>query len=127
VSTEPRTVTLATIDRGPVTIPEPSWCQGHSHHDPETEYVDVIHGSPEISLTFHSAVLLAAGLVQSPHASVDATPGLGGPTPGVSVHPLGETLGPVDLYELAAALDSYADRLRDLADQLDTILTGGGR
>ncbi|MGW3846869.1 DUF6907 domain-containing protein [Streptomyces fagopyri] len=125
MSTEPRTVTLATVDHGDVTIPCPAWCAGHSHHDPHTEYVDIIHSSPEITLTFRHAVLLAAGLVQSPHADVDATPSLGGRATGVSVHPLGDTLNPVQLYELAGALDAYADRLRDLADQLDAIRGGG--
>ncbi|MCT9009994.1 DUF6907 domain-containing protein [Streptomyces rhizosphaerihabitans] len=123
MSTEPRTVTLATADRGTVTIPEPAWCAGHSPHDPETEYVDIIHSGPETSLTFRSVVLLAAGLVQSPHASPSA-PHLGGRTPGVSVHPVGRTLGPVDLYELAAVLDTYADALRDLGDQLDALRGG---
>ncbi|WP_328757446.1 DUF6907 domain-containing protein [Streptomyces sp. NBC_00271] len=125
MSTEPRTVTLATIDRGDVTIPCPAWCAGHAHHDPETEYADIIHSGPETIVTFRYTTLLTANLVQSPHASEDATPGLGGRTPGVSVHPLGETLDPVGLYELAAALDTYADHIRDLADQLDTLLSGG--
>ncbi|MFE3325838.1 DUF6907 domain-containing protein [Streptomyces sp. NPDC059176] len=43
---------------------------------------------------------------------------MGGPTPGVSVFPLGKTLSPVQLYDLAAALDGYADRLRGLAADL---------
>jgi hypothetical protein len=34
---------------------------------------------------------------------------------------------PTDLYCLAVALDSYADRLRDLADELAAILAGGGQ
>lgn len=127
MSTEPRTVTLATIDRGPVTILCPAWCSGHTHHDPQTQYADIIHSAPETSLTFRYTTLLAAGLVQSPHASEDTAPGLGGPTPGVSVHPLGETLDPVGLYELAAALDTYADHIRDLADKLDTLLAGGAQ
>ncbi|MFE2684009.1 DUF6907 domain-containing protein [Streptomyces mirabilis] len=124
MSAEPRTVTITTIDRGDVAIPCPAWCAGHAHHDPETEYADIIHSGPESTLTFGYTTLLTAGLVQSPHAT-DATPGLGGRTPGVSVHPLGKTLGPVGLYELAAALDTYADHIRDLADQLDTLLAGG--
>ncbi|WP_408996320.1 hypothetical protein [Streptomyces ipomoeae] len=36
-------------------------------------------------------------------------------------------MNPVQLYSLAAALDSYADQLRGLADQLTAILTGGDR
>ncbi|MGW6263649.1 DUF6907 domain-containing protein [Streptomyces sp. NPDC055085] len=121
-----RVVTLLTADRGPVTIPEPAWCLGHAHHDPLTEHADLIHSSPETGLIFRHSVLLAACLVQSPHADVSATPGLGGRTPGVSVHPLGETLNPVQLYELASAIDRYADVLRDLGDQLDVILRNEG-
>jgi hypothetical protein len=33
----------------------------------------------------------------------------------------------VALYDFAATLDTYADRLRDLADQLHTLLGGGGQ
>lgn len=123
MSAEPRTVTLQTADRCPVTVPEPAWCRGHSHHDPETVYAEVLHSGPDVTLTYRYAVLLTACLVQSPHAT--PTEGLGGPTPGVSVHPLGETLTPVGLYDLAAALDTYADQLRNMADQLTAILAGG--
>ncbi|MFF4933550.1 DUF6907 domain-containing protein [Streptomyces griseofuscus] len=122
---QPRMVTLATSDHGAVTLPEPSWCLGHAVHDPETQFADIIHSSPDIALTFRHAILMTACLVQSPHAAPEAA-GLGGPTPGVSVYPLGETLGAVQLYDLAARLDTYADHLRDLADQLTRILTHGG-
>ncbi|MFD5818130.1 DUF6907 domain-containing protein [Streptomyces sp. NPDC127038] len=124
MSTEPRTVTLATADHGDVTLPEPSWCAGHAHHDPESLRVDLIHAGPAVDLDHRGRTLLSAELVQSPHAS----PGprhLGGRTPGVSVHPLGQTLNPVELYGLAADLDRYADQLRALADQLDATLGGG--
>lgn len=124
MSTAPGTVTLQTADRGQVTIPEPDWCQGHAHHDPETLFVDILHSGPDVTLDFRHAVLLMAGLVQSPHGTSEVE-GIGGPTPGVSVYPLGETLQPVDLYVLAAALDTYADKLRGLADQLTAILGGG--
>jgi hypothetical protein len=59
--------------------------------------------------------------VESP---VAARPGGG---LGVSVDLLGQTLDPVGLYELAGALDIYADRLRDLADKVDTLRSGGGQ
>ncbi|QJS13194.1 hypothetical protein HKX69_29910 [Streptomyces argyrophyllae] len=122
----PRTVTLTTADRGPVTIPEPAWCQGHAHHDPHTEYVDITHSSPDIALNFRHTVLLTAGLVQAPHGTSPAE-GMDGPTPGVSVFPLGDTLGPAQLYDLAGRLDAFTDQLRGLADQLTAILGGEGR
>ncbi|MEV6803164.1 hypothetical protein [Streptomyces sp. NPDC051132] len=125
MTTEPRTITLATTDCGTVTIPEPAWCIGHQDHDPVTQYVDIIHSGPDTTLTFRHTELLSAALVQSPHATLN-TPGLGGTTPGVSVFQLGETLDPTNLYSLAAALDVYADQLRDQADQLTAILAEGG-
>ncbi|MFI0964624.1 DUF6907 domain-containing protein [Streptomyces sp. NPDC021080] len=124
MSTEPRTVTLATADHGNVTVPEPSWCAGHAHHDPETLRVDLIHAGPAVDLVHRGRTLLSAELVQSPHAG-PASPYLGGRTPGVSVYPLGQTLDPTGLYCLAADLDRYADQLRDLADQLAAALGGG--
>ncbi|MEU5633506.1 DUF6907 domain-containing protein [Streptomyces rishiriensis] len=124
MSTEPRLVTLATADSGPVTLPCPAWCAGHAHHDPETLRVDLVHASPAVDLTHLGRELFSAELVQSPY-SESVTPLLGGRTPGVSVWPLGKTLDPVALYGLAADLDAYADRLRGLADQLATVLDGG--
>ncbi|MEU0965657.1 hypothetical protein ABZ357_09605 [Streptomyces sp. NPDC005917] len=122
--TEPRTITLPTADHGDVTFDEPSWCAGHSHHDPETLRIDLMHAGPAIDFTHLGRTLLSAELAQSPNAT-PGPPHLDGRTPGVSVHPLGKTLDPVQLYSLAAALDTYSDQLRGLADQLARILAGG--
>ena len=122
--TGPRTITLPTADHGPVTLPEPAWCAGHTLHDPETLRVDITHAGPAVDCTYLGADLFSAELVQSPH-SESTNPLLGGRTPGVSVWPIGRTLDPVQLYSLAAALDRYADQLRALADQLATVLDGG--
>lgn len=124
MSTQPATVTLTTADRGQVTIPEPTWCIGHQHHDPETLFIDITHSGPDIALRFRHLALLSAGLIQAPHGTSRAA-GMDGPTPGVSVFPLGATLNATQVYCLAAALDRYADQLRDLADQLTAILPGG--
>lgn len=126
MSTEPRIVTLQTEDFGPVTLPEPSWCAGHQLHDPETLRVDLVHAGPAVDLVHLGVALFSAELVQSPY-SESTTPLLGGRTPGVSVWPLGKTLDAVQLHGLAAALDSYADQLRGLADHLDTLRGGEGR
>lgn len=126
MSTEPRTITLATSDHGPVTLPEPSWCAGHADHRADTARIDLTHCGPAVDCTFLGIEVFTAELVASPYAST-SLPRLGGRTPGVSVHPLGRTLDPTDLYSLAAALDGYSDRLRDLADQLAAILSGGGQ
>lgn len=122
--TAPRTITLPTADHGNVTLPCPQWCVGHADHRPDTHRADIHHSGPDIVLAFHGAELFTACLVQSPYATL-STPELGGRTTGVSVYPPGRTLDPVQLYSLAAALDGYADQLRDLADQLAAILAGG--
>ncbi|MDX2946799.1 hypothetical protein PV383_38370 [Streptomyces caniscabiei] len=122
----PRTITLPTLDHGDVTLTCPAWCAGHADHRPDTHRADILHKGPDVALTFHGGEVIAAGLAQSPFAS-PSTPDLGGRTPGASVYPPGRTLDPVGLYGLAAALDSYADQLRDLADQLAAILAGGDR
>lgn len=124
MTTEPRTVTLPTEDHGAVTLQEPSWCVGHAHHDPESARADILHKGPDTVLAFRGAELFTACLVQSPYAT-SSDPELGGRTTGVSVYPPARTLTPVSLYDLAAALDRYADQLRDLADQLTVILAGG--
>jgi hypothetical protein len=125
VSTEPQPlVTLTTSDHGPVTLPEPSWCVGHALHDPESLRVDLVHAGPAVDLVHLGAALFSAELVQSPY-SESTNPLLGGRTPGVSVWPLGKTLDAVQLHGLAADLDRYADQLRGLADQLDTLRDGG--
>ncbi len=122
--TEPRTITLVTADHGPVTLPCPAWCAGHQQHDPETLRVDLVHAGPAVDCTHLGIDLFSAELVQSPH-SESTNPLLGGRTPGVSVWPIGHTLDPVQIYSLAADLDRYADQLRNLADQLATVLDGG--
>lgn len=117
--TEPRTITVHTLDHGPVTLPEPAWCIGG--HEDGGHRADILHTGPDVVLAFHGQHITAAGLVQSPYAG-DASPHLGGRTPGVSVSVIGRTLDPAAVYELAARLDGYADQLRDLADQLTEVL-----
>lgn len=124
--TAPRTVILQTSDHGEVTLPEPSYCTGHAHHDPETARVDLTHSGPPVAFTHLGETLLSAQIVAYPCATPGIPPHLGGRTPGVSIYPLGRTLAPAELYRLAAAVDAYAEHLRDLAGQLDTVLSGGG-
>ncbi|MDX3522389.1 DUF6907 domain-containing protein [Streptomyces scabiei] len=119
-----RTITLTTVDHGDVTLPEPSWCIGHTHHDPDSARADILHKGPDITLTFRATEVIYACLAQSPYATLSA-PELGGRTVGVSVYPPGRTLTPDTVRELAASLDGYADQLRALADHLVAILAGG--
>ncbi|MCX4578136.1 hypothetical protein OHB41_34100 [Streptomyces sp. NBC_01571] len=115
---EPRTITLPTADHGDVTLPEPSWCIGHES-TPGDRRADILHQGADVELVFHGHVFDTTGLVEAPFAEL---PGGG---LGASVGLLGQTLDPVGLYELAAAFDTYADRIRGLADQLDTLRSGG--
>jgi hypothetical protein len=121
VSTEPRTITLATEDFGNVTLDEPAWCIGHPDHRPDSHRADILHAGPDVALVFQGHDIGDASLVQSPYAEL---PGGG---LGVSVSLIGRTLDPIGLYDFAATLDRHADQLRDLADQLHALLTGEGQ
>ncbi|MET7779587.1 hypothetical protein ABZU94_29825 [Streptomyces mirabilis] len=126
MSTEPRTITLPTTDHGPVTLDEPTWCTGHPNHHTDDLRADIHHSGSDVSLTWRGHHITDACIVQSPFTEIDI-PELSSRTPGVSVSVIARTLDPAGLYDLAAALDGYADQLRDLADQLDTLLAGGTR
>lgn len=113
-----RTVTLPTIDHGDVTLPEPSWCAGHMTA-PGDLRADILHQGPDVALVFRGQHIADAGLVQAPFAELTTR------EPRVSVSLLGQSLDARAVYELAAALDTYADRLRTLADSLLVIVAEG--
>ncbi|MEU0343157.1 hypothetical protein ABZ092_30465 [Streptomyces bobili] len=123
--TEPRTVTLPTTDHGPVTLPEPSWCHGHAHHDPHSVRADLTHTSPQHPLTFHGRQLGYAVIAHAPYGELGHREIRAAVT--ISIEPDPDGLTPAGLYDLAAALDTSADQLRDVGDQLHAILgeTGG--
>ncbi|WP_406469031.1 hypothetical protein OH738_18080 [Streptomyces hirsutus] len=118
-----RSITLPTLDFGDVTLPEPSWCVGHAGHRPGYR-ADILHRGPDITLAFRGRHITDASLVQSPFSTL-STPELGGSTPGVSISVIARTLDARAVYELAARLDGYADRLRTLADNLLVIAAEG--
>jgi hypothetical protein len=117
VSTEPRTVTVTTVDHGPVTFTCPPWCV--ADHEDGGYRADIAHTGPDVALVFHGLNVGVAALVQAPYAETSSR------KPGVSVSLLGQTLDPTGLYDFAAALDTHADKLRDLADQAAALLAGG--
>jgi hypothetical protein len=119
--TEPRTIVLATADHGPVTLPEPTWCRGHDDHRPDVYRCDLTHYGTETVLAFEGAEVFRVMVSESPYATRPEDRAVCG-----YVEECGYTgaLDAVQLYGLAAALDTYADHLRDLADQVDT-LNGG--
>lgn len=120
--TEPRTVTLPTEDAGDVTMPEPSWCVGHAGHRSDTFRVDLDHKGPEHLLRHHGAVLWTAFLGQAPYASDPAAREVG---VYVEQGAFARTLTATGLYDLAATFEAHADQLRELADQLNWIRSGG--
>lgn len=119
MSTEPRTVTLATEDFGPVVLPEPAWCAGHP--DPHPQYrTDLTHYGTEHRLTFNGRELFRLMLSQTPYAERESRDTC------AYVEETGYTgsLDPAGLYDLAAALDHAADHMRDFADHLAVLLDG---
>jgi hypothetical protein len=71
----PATVTVHTLDFGPVTIPEPSWCTGG--HEAEAYRVDVEHQGAETVATVPTAchgpvTVVSMSLVQRPFSTVEA-------------------------------------------------------
>ncbi|MFJ4879335.1 DUF6907 domain-containing protein [Streptomyces sp. NPDC088745] len=70
----PRTVTVHTVDHGPVTIPEPTWCVGE--HEAEAYRVDIEHQGAETVATVETAChgpvpVLSMALVQRPFSSTE--------------------------------------------------------
>lgn len=117
----PPTVTLATLDHGEVTLPEPSWCAGHDNHLP-VHRVDLSHFGEQLLLDFRGEQQWAVMLVQAPFASSPAHR-----TPAVHVEQVGyaDSLDPAGLDALAHAFIGHAVRLRQQARALSTILAGG--
>lgn len=126
MSTEPRIVTLSTLDCGPVALVCPDWCAGH---DTEPQYrSDLFHESREQQLDLPvrggSAELLAVAFEQRPF-----TEGWMGTTPFVNVAFDGDHF-PVrvdGLEAMADALEQHAATLREYAHQLAVLLAGGGQ
>lgn len=121
---EPLTITLPTADHGPVTLDEPAWCVGHGDHRPDSHRADLDHKGPEHRLTHNGNLLWTAFLGESPFASRPEQRATG---VYVEQGSYARTLDAASLYDLAATFEAHADQLRDLADQLQALLTGGGQ
>lgn len=116
--TAARTVTVQTLDHGPITITCPAWCTGHT--GPAEFRVDTTHTGPDHVGTFRGRELQFARLTLSPFV------GHHGGGLAVSVgEPVLMGLDPVGLDELAAAYVAYAAQLRHLARELAVLLTRG--
>lgn len=119
--TTPRTVTVPTIDQGPLVLVCPPWCAGHDTRIPQYQ-VDLGHTGPEHAFRFEGDLLFKAMLTQHPFGS-------GSRETGVYIEEGGfaRTLDPAGLRQLAATLTVHAVHLRTLAGQLDDLLGRGGR
>ncbi|MFI9063231.1 DUF6907 domain-containing protein [Streptomyces sp. NPDC053429] len=114
-----RTVTVHTLDHGPVTVPEPAWCTGHPAE--LAEYRDDIHHTgPEHVVDYDAQALLTAQLVEFPFGLHPVAPSL-----HVDVTIPGATLDPPALEDLAAILTEQAAELRRLALRLAVLRAGG--
>lgn len=110
---EPRTVTVDTVDHGPVTLTEPFWCSGF--HPPGGYRADIAHYGQEIALTVdtpcHGEVrVMAASLYEGPFSEHEAR------GPAVAVE-----LGDLDTGD-AHSFD--AARLAGLADSMVAFAVG---
>ncbi|MCT9107939.1 hypothetical protein N4G69_20255 [Streptomyces mirabilis] len=119
-----RTVTIHTVDHGPVTIPEPSWCAGR-HRDGGAR-VDITHVGPEQPLTLPTrdgpAVHLVASLESRPFVHDTF---LRGPFMDIEIDGDHYPTGLAGLERMADTLAAHADALRDRARELAVILAGG--
>lgn len=114
-----RTVTVPTLDHGPVTVPEPIWCTGHN--DQLVEYRDDIHHTgPEHVIDYDAQALLSAELVEFPFGRRPVPPSV-----HVEILVSALTLDPPGLEGLAAVLTEQATELRRLALRLAVLRAGG--
>ncbi|MEU0716817.1 hypothetical protein ABZ498_06500 [Streptomyces lavendulocolor] len=120
--TAPRTISVPTLDHGPIPISEPAWCTGHTDHQPGYR-VDLTHTGLEHPFAFEGEVLLVAMLTQAPFTET------GSPETGLYIEQTGyaRTLDPTELTRLAAAFVVYATHLRTLERQLSAIKAGEAR
>lgn len=124
----PRTVTVQTIDHGPVTMPEPAWCVGHDEQQPQYR-IDISHFGP---VTLFE-VPTSRGEVTTMEAAFEQRPFIGDAFPGtdvfvwVGVADDGCPSTPAQLDTIAAALVEHAATLRGMARRLTALLAQEGK
>ncbi|MCT9078816.1 DUF6907 domain-containing protein [Streptomyces fulvoviolaceus] len=114
------TVTLQTLDRGEVTVPEPAWCKGH-----EGELVgplsQVTHDGSDITADVDGLPLVRANLTHAPYLELEPEP-----HPLVYVEGLEAASFDADgLRQVVAEGRAFLDRLEALAGQLDALAEEG--
>ncbi|MFJ1604156.1 DUF6907 domain-containing protein [Streptomyces sp. NPDC088253] len=73
-----RTVTLETLDRGLITVPEPGWCRGHEG-EPPVYRSDITHNSVTVKAAAHTdrhgrVPLLQAHISHAPYLELHSEP-----------------------------------------------------
>ena len=116
--TGPRTVTVHTLDHGPVTLTCPAWCTGV--HDDDVHRADVSHDGTEHVIAPAGREILRALLTQAPYSGSNRRPGL-----YVDVADLSGIRTPAEVEQLADDLTAAAVQLRALARELAALLAGG--
>ncbi|MFK0178587.1 DUF6907 domain-containing protein [Streptomyces xanthochromogenes] len=110
-------VTVETRDHGPVTVVEPSWCNGLHSQGGRRE--DICHQAEDVSLVFSvgqaegPAEFLNSFLTQRPFSPTDT-----GLYVGVEMGDQHVELDPAGLDALAVALVEHASVVRDAARRL---------
>ncbi|MFJ8783161.1 DUF6907 domain-containing protein [Streptomyces sp. NPDC102476] len=107
---DPRMVTVDTIDAGPVTLPEPFWCGGF--HPAGGYRADIAHQGQELALVVDTPChgelrMLSAALYQGPfseHETTDVVVAVEFGEDNTESH----TLGSQDLAAVADAMVAFA-------------------
>lgn len=126
--TDPHTVTVDTIDHGPVTLPEPFWCVGT--HPAGGYRADITHYGEEIALVVetpcHGPVrALSAALYQGPFSEYETTDVVVSVEFGDAETVDAHSFGSEDLAAFADGLVSFAvGPLHSLIERLQ-LLEGG--
>jgi hypothetical protein len=120
-----RTVTVPTLDHGPVTLTCPAWCTVDHAIGPVDYRADVTHRGPELSLTVPSrhgpAEWLHACVDQAPFSAYDRTV-----TVVVALGGESARHTPASLRVYADTLAVQLDQVRAYADHIEHIVNGWG-
>ncbi|GAA3727494.1 DUF6907 domain-containing protein [Streptomyces tremellae] len=113
-----RTVTVHTLDHGPVTLTCPTWCTGE--HEQGGYRADIEHIGPARLCTWRGYDIAIAELAQAPYGTLSHI------RASVDIGDMSKALEPDELRQLGAELIRYASELHALAAQLTDLRTRGG-
>jgi hypothetical protein len=118
------TVTLATVDRGEVTVDEPAWCTGHDG-EAVGYFTDITHNgaetsAPIVTAKYGPSQIMTMRISHAPHLVERSEPH---PLLAVELDGHGD-LAPEDGHNLARALRVAAVRVDRAAVELDRIRRG---